>query len=330
MTKALVLGGAGYIGSHTVYELIDCGFKVTVIDNLETGHRGAVHPEAGFYEGDIRDGDFLDGVFKKERPEVIVHFAASSQVGESMTDPLKYYDNNVGGTLCLLKAMVRHSVKHIVFSSSAAVYGEPETVPIPETAPTCPTSCYGETKLSMERMFYWAEKAHGLSYVSLRYFNACGAHESAAIGEAHKPETHLIPIVLQVPNGRREFVSVFGDDYDTPDGSCLRDYIHVSDLARAHVLAAEHLINGGKSDIFNLGNGEGFSVKEIIAEAEKLVGKTIPYKIAPRRSGDPARLVASGEKAKNLLGWQPRQTDIGEIIASAWRWHKEHPDAYGK
>ncbi len=330
MAKALVLGGAGYIGSHTVYELIDCGFKVTVIDNLETGHRGAIHPKAVFYEGDIRDGDFLDKVFKKERPELVIHFAANSQVGESMTDPLKYYDNNVGGTLCLLKAMVGNSVKHIVFSSSAAVYGEPEAVPIPETAPACPTNCYGETKLAMERMFYWAEKAHGLSYVSLRYFNACGAHEKADIGEAHEPETHLVPIVLQVPNGKREFVSVFGDDYDTPDGSCLRDYIHVSDLARAHVLAAEYLIKGGKSDIFNLGNGEGFSVKEIIAEAEKVVGKTIPHKIAPRRPGDPARLVASSEKAKTLLGWQPKQADIGKIIASAWQWHKEHPDGYGK
>jgi UDP-glucose 4-epimerase len=328
--KALVLGGAGYIGSHTVYELIDGGFEVTIVDNLETGHRAAVHPQAKFYEGDIRDGDFLDKVFKKERPEVIIHFAANSQVGESMIDPLKYYDNNVGGTICLLKAMVRHSVKHIVFSSSAAVYGEPEEMPIPETAPTCPTNCYGETKLAMERMFYWAEKAHGLGYVSLRYFNACGAHESANIGEAHNPETHLIPIVLQVPNEKREFVSVFGEDYDTPDGSCLRDYIHVSDLARAHVLAARHLINGGKSDIFNLGNGEGFSVKEIISESEKVVGKAIPYKIAPRRPGDPARLVASSKRAKNLLGWQPKQANIEEIIASAWRWHKEHPYGYGK
>lgn len=330
MAKALVLGGAGYIGSHTVYELIDRGFEVSVIDNLETGHRAAVHPKARFYEGDIRDKEFLNGVFQKENADVVIHFAANSQVGESMTNPLKYYDNNVGGTLCLLQAMAEHSVKHIVFSSTAAVYGEPEHVPILETDRTLPTNCYGETKLAMERMFYWAEKAHGLRYVSLRYFNACGAHESAAIGEAHDPETHLIPIVLQVPNGKREYVSVFGDDYDTPDGSCLRDYIHVSDLASAHIKAAEYLINGGKSDIFNLGSGEGFSVKEIISQAEKAVGKAIPSKIAPRRPGDPARLVASSEKAKAVLGWQPRQEDIEKIISSAWRWHKEHPDGYGK
>ncbi len=330
MAKILVLGGAGYIGSHTVYELIEQGFEVVVADNLETGFKAAVHPKAKFYQGDIRDKAFIDGVFAAERVEAVIHFAAYSQVGESMTNPLKYYDNNLGGTCTLLQSMVDYGVKYIVFSSTAATYGEPERVPILETDKTYPSNCYGETKLSMEKMFYWASKAHGIKYVSLRYFNACGAHSTASIGEAHNPETHLIPIVLQVPNGQREYVSVFGEDYDTRDGSCLRDYIHVSDLASAHVLAAQYLMNGGESDVFNLGNGVGFTVKEIIACAERVVGKPIRSKISERRAGDPAQLVASSDKAKAVLGWKPKYDDINTIIETAWKWHSSHPNGYGE
>ena len=226
----LVLGGAGYIGSHTVYELIDNGYDVVVADNLETGFRKAVHPKARFYQGDIRDKEFCDHVFSSEKIDAVIHFAANSQVGESMVNPLKYYDNNLGGTRTMLQSMIEHGVKYIVFSSTAATYGEPERVPILETDPTHPTNCYGETKLSMERMFYWASVAHGIHFVALRYFNACGAHMSGKIGEAHNPETHLIPIVLQVPNGQRDHVSIFGDDYPTRDGTCVRDYIHKTTL----------------------------------------------------------------------------------------------------
>ena len=241
----LVLGGAGYIGSHTVYELIDAGRDVVVADNLQTGFRAAVHPKARFYQLDIRDRGALDTLFQAEDIEGVIHFAASSQVGESMSDPLKYYDNNLHGTMVLLKSMVEHGVDKIVFSSTAATYGEPERVPILETDRTQPTNCYGETKLSMEHMMSWVSRAHGLKYVALRYFNACGAHPSGAIGEAHDPETHLIPIILQVPNGQREAVSVFGDDYPTADGTCIRDYIHVTDLAQAHILALDLLRQGG-------------------------------------------------------------------------------------
>lgn len=328
MSTILVLGGAGYIGSHTVYELIDSGYDVVIADNLETGFHGAIHPQARFYRGDIRDKSFCDWVFSSEKIDAVIHFAANSQVGESMRDPLKYYDNNLGGTRTMLQSMIEHGVRYIVFSSTAATYGEPEHIPILETDPTRPTNCYGETKLSMERMFHWASVAHGIRFVALRYFNACGAHPSGCIGEAHDPETHLIPIVLQVPGGKRNHVSVFGDDYPTRDGTCVRDYIHVTDLASAHILAAEYLMNGGDNDTFNLGNGVGFTVKEIIATAEKVVGNPIPYETVPRRAGDPAQLVASSEKAKRVLGWAPRYNDIETIIRSAWNWHKEHPNGY--
>ena len=328
MKTILVLGGAGYIGSHTVYELIDHGYDVVVADNLETGFRAAVHPKARFYEGDIRDRAFCDRVFSSEHIDAVIHFAANSQVGESMVTPLKYYDNNLGGTRTMLASMIAHGVKYIVFSSTAAAYGEPECVPIPETAPTHPTNCYGDMKLAMERMFHWASVAHGIHFVALRYFNACGAHLSGKIGEAHDPETHLIPIVLQVPNGRREAVSIFGDDYPTRDGTCVRDYVHVTDLAAAHILAAEYLMNGGENNVFNLGNGVGFTVREIIDTAERVVGRPIACRMAPRRAGDPAQLVASSEKARTVLGWDPKYADIETIIASAWRWHKEHPHGY--
>lgn len=326
----LVLGGAGYIGSHTAYELIDNGVDVVIADNLETGHIEAVHPKARFYQGDIRDRAFCDMLFEKEPIEGVIHFAANSLVGESMTKPLKYYDNNLCGTKVLLESMVAHGIDKIVFSSTAATYGEPENIPILETDPTHPTNTYGETKLSMERMFHWVGQAHGLRYVSLRYFNACGAHKSGQIGEAHHPETHLIPLILQVPLGQREQVSIYGDDYDTRDGTCVRDYIHVTDLAQAHILAMEYLQNGGESSIFNLGNGVGFTVKEVIETARKVTGHAIPAQVTPRRAGDPAQLVASSEKAKTVLGWKPQYDDLETIIASAWKWHESHPNGYGK
>mgnify|MGYP000887973724 FL=1 len=324
----LVLGGAGYIGSHTVYELIDAGRDVVVADNLLTGFRAAVHPKARFYQLDIRDRSALDELFTKEKIEGVIHFAASSQVGESMSDPLKYYDNNLHGTMVLLQAMVAHGVDKIVFSSTAATYGEPERVPILETDRTDPTNCYGETKLAMEHMMRWVSRAHGLKYVALRYFNACGAHPSGAIGEAHNPETHLIPLILQVPNGQREKISIFGDDYATKDGTCIRDYIHVSDLAQAHILALDHLLQGGESDVFNLGNGVGFTVKEVIDVARAVTGHPIPAETCPRRAGDPAQLIASSQKAVDQLGWKPKYNDLNTIIASAWKWHSAHPRGY--
>lgn len=324
----LVLGGAGYIGSHTVYELIDNGEDVVIIDNLLTGHEEAVHPKARFYKGDIRDKEFLDSVFIKEKIDAVIHFAASSLVGESMEKPLKYYDNNICGTKILLDSMVEYGIDKIVFSSTAAVYGEPERIPILETDKTEPTNTYGETKLSMEKMFKWVGKAHGLRYVSLRYFNACGAHVSGKIGEDHNPESHLIPLILQVPNGKREFISIFGEDYQTKDGTCIRDYIHVTDLAQAHILAVKYLQNGGESDIFNLGNGIGFSVKEVIETARKVTQNAIPAKVTPRRAGDPAKLIASSDKAKKVLGWKPQHAELDEIISTAWNWHKNHPDGF--
>ncbi len=326
----LVLGGAGYIGSHTVYELINAGRDVVIADNLETGHIEAVHPKAKFYQGDIRNREFVDSVFESEQIDGVIHFAANSLVGESMTNPLKYYDNNLCGTKVLLESMVAHGIDKIVFSSTAATYGEPERVPILETDKTEPTNCYGETKLSMEKMFKWVGKAHGLRFVSLRYFNACGAHVSGQIGEAHNPESHLIPLILQVPNGQRDFISIFGDDYDTKDGTCIRDYIHVTDLAQAHILAMDYLMSGGESNIFNLGNGVGFTVKEVIDTARKVTGHPIPAKITPRRAGDPAQLIASSEKAKTVLGWHPEHADLEEIIATAWKWHKNHPHGFAK
>lgn len=328
--KLLVLGGAGYIGSHTATELLDNGHEVVIADNLVTGYREAVPEKATFYQGDLRDKDFLVDLLTKEKVDAVIHFAAFSLVGESVTNPLKYYENNLYGTKVLLDAMIETGVDKIVFSSTAATYGEPENIPILESDRTCPTNPYGETKLAMEKMISWAAKAHGLHFVSLRYFNACGAHKSGKIGEAHNPESHLIPLVLQVPNGKREFVSIYGNDYDTPDGTCIRDYIHVTDLAKAHILAVEYLMNGGESDIFNLGNGVGYSVKEVIETARKVTGHPIPAKEEARRAGDPARLVASGEKARKILGWEPEIKDLADIISSAWKWHKAHRDGYSK
>lgn len=324
----LVLGGAGYIGSHTALELVKAGNEVVIADNLVTGYRKAIPEGAKFYEGDLRDSDFLDNLFHQENIDAVIHFAAYSLVGESVTNPLKYYDNNLYGTKVLLEAMVKNNVGKIVFSSTAATYGEPENIPILESDRTCPTNPYGETKLAMEKMFKWTAEAHGLRYVSLRYFNACGADESGTIGEAHNPESHLIPLILQVPNGKRETISIYGTDYDTPDGTCIRDYIHVIDLAQAHILAVQYLNNGGESDIFNLGNGVGYSVCEVIETARKVTGHPIPATETSRRAGDPARLIASSEKAKSVLGWKPVHDSLEEIIASAWNWHKNHPNGY--
>ena len=326
--KILVLGGAGYIGSHTVYELIDAGHEVVIVDNLVTGFKEAVHPEAKFYEGDIRDKAFLDSVFEQEKIDGVIHFAASSQVGESMVHPLKYYSNNLCGTEVLLESMVEHGIDKIVFSSTAATYGEPESIPILESDRTNPTNCYGETKLAMEKMFKWCSNAYDLRFVSLRYFNACGAHPNGKIGEAHDPETHLIPLILQVPNGRREYISVYGNDYDTKDGTCVRDYIHVNDLAQAHILAMEYLAKGGASDVFNLGNGVGFTVKEVIETAREVTNHAIPAKEEKRRAGDPSVLIASSDKAKSVLGWKPKYADLKVIIKTAWDWHVNHPEGY--
>ena len=326
--SVLVLGGAGYIGSHTVYELIDAGRDVVIVDNLLTGFKAAVHPKAKFYEADIRDRKAMDEIFEKENIEGVIHFAACSQVGESMSQPLKYYDNNLYGTMVLLQSMVAHGVDKIVFSSTAATYGEPERVPILESDRTEPTNCYGETKLSMEKMMKWVSHAHGLRFVALRYFNACGAHRSGKIGEAHNPETHLIPIILQVPNGQREKIMVFGNDYATPDGTCIRDYIHVTDLAQAHILALDYLLRGGENNVFNLGNGVGFSVREVVDCARKVTGHPIPEEMAPRRAGDPAQLIASSEKAMKVLGWKPQYNDLETIIATAWEWHRTHPHGF--
>ncbi|RLL43834.1 UDP-glucose 4-epimerase GalE [Oceanobacillus piezotolerans] len=326
----LVLGGAGYIGSHAVYQLIDQGEHVVVADNLTTGHRSALHPQATFYEGDLRDMEFISSVFTKEKIDAVIHFAANSLVGESMEKPLQYFDNNVYGTQALLQAMVEAKVKYIVFSSTAATYGEPPSVPITESMPTNPTNTYGETKLTMEKMMKWTEQAHNINYVSLRYFNVAGARETGEIGEDHRPESHLVPIILQTALNQRDYITIFGEDYDTPDGTCIRDYVHVEDLIDAHLLALKYLRNGGKSDIFNLGSSNGFSVKEMIETARKVTGKEIPAKIGERRAGDPSTLIASSEKAKQILGWNPTRTAITKIVEDAWNWHSSHPAGYGK
>ena len=326
--RVLVCGGAGYIGSHAVARLIEQGNDVIVVDNLQKGHREAVWPGAKLCVGDLRDSEFLDRVFSENRIEAVMHFAADSLVGESVEEPLKYYENNVYGTLCLLKAMRKHGVDKIVFSSTAATYGEPENIPILEEDRTFPTNPYGETKLAVEKMLKWADRAYGIKHVVLRYFNVAGAHESGRIGEDHSPETHLIPIILQVALGKREKIYIFGDDYDTHDGTCIRDYIHVTDLVDAHILAIKKLESESESNIYNLGNGSGFTVKEVIESARKITGHSIPAELAPRRAGDPAKLVASSKKAMSELGWEPKYNSLEKIIETAWSWHKNMPDGY--
>ena len=325
----LVCGGAGYIGSHMVAELIEKGNDVVVLDNLEKGHKDALLG-GKLYIGDLRDKDVLNKVFTENKIDAVIDFAAYSLVGESMTEPLKYFNNNVYGTINLLEAMKEHNVKYIVFSSTAATYGEPKEVPILEESETIPTNAYGESKLLVEKILKWCDHAYGIKYTTLRYFNAAGAHINGKIGEDHSPETHLIPLILSVALGKREKIMIFGDDYDTEDGSCVRDYIHVSDLASAHSLALERLMNGGESRIYNLGNGTGFSVKEMIEIARKVTNHPIPAEVAPRRAGDPAVLIASSDKAVKELNWKPKFNSVETIIETAWNWHKNHPNGYQK
>lgn len=325
----LITGGAGYIGSHVAKAMSERNKEVIIYDNLSTGHRKAVELLGlTLVEGDIKNKALLMETFERYKVEGVIHFAASSLVGESVENPYKYYDNNLYGTMELLDAMRASGVKKIVFSSTAATYGEPVNIPILETDPTLPTNPYGNTKLSMEQMMKWFDGAYGMKYVSLRYFNAAGADESGLIGESHNPETHLIPIVLQAASGKREFVSIFGDDYDTKDGTCIRDYIHVNDLAQAHILALDYLLDGGESDIFNLGSGQGFTVKEIIETAKKVTEKEIKSVQAPRRSGDPAILIASSDKIKKKLGWSPKYDDVSVIIRDAWNYMLKNPNGF--
>ncbi|MBU3133836.1 UDP-glucose 4-epimerase GalE [Clostridium gasigenes] len=325
----LVCGGAGYIGSHMVAELLENGEEVVVLDNLEKGHTKALLG-GKLYVGDLRDRTILDKVFTENKIDAVIDFAAYSLVGESMTEPLKYFNNNVGGTISLLEAMKDYNVKYIVFSSTAATYGEPEVVPIDEDSKTIPTNAYGESKLLVEKILRWCDSAYGIKYTTLRYFNAAGAHVSGKIGEDHSPESHLIPIILDVALGNRDKIMMYGDDYDTEDGTCVRDYIHVSDLASAHSLALKRLMNGGESRIYNLGNGTGFSVKEVVEIARKVTGHSIPAEVAPRRAGDPAILIASSKKAVEELGWKPKYNTVETVIETAWNWHKNHPNGYSE
>ena len=324
----LVTGGAGYVGSHTVAALVERGANTIVIDNLEKGHKAAIWPGAKFYEGDLRDVSLISKIFAQNPITAVVHFAAYSLVAESVENPAKYYDNNVAGTLQLLKIMNSHNVKSIVFSSTASTYGEPESIPVTETAPERPVNPYGESKLAVERMLKWFDGAYGIKHVILRYFNVAGAHESAKIGEDHNPETHLIPMILQTALGKRESFDLYGDDYPTPDGTCIRDYIHAMDLADAHILALEKLESEPTSAIYNLGSGSGFSNREILETAKKITGIDIPVRFVARRAGDPPVLVASSDKIKQQLGWNPTRTHIDNIISTAWAWHSANPDGY--
>jgi len=330
MSRVLVLGGAGYIGSHMVDRLIVDGHDVIVADNLSTGHRAAVPGTVKFYEIDIRDKTALSQVFTENDIDAVVHFAAFSIVPESMSDPLKYFDNNTVGMITLLEVMRDHDVKKIVFSSSAAVYGAPERIPIKEKDTTIPINPYGQSKLQMEQQLRWTDAAHDIKGVAFRYFNVAGAKVDGSIGEDHHPETHLIPIVLQAASGQRELVEMFGDDYDTPDGFNVRDYIHVLDLVDAHVLAIDYLKEGNESNVFNLGSATGFSVNQIIEAAREVTGIDIKAKISPRRPGDPDILVADATKAREVLGWRPRYDDIHEIIKTAWTWNQKNPSGYEK
>jgi UDP-glucose 4-epimerase len=327
--SVLVCGGAGYIGSHMVAELIENAEDVVVLDNFQKGHRDAVLGQK-VYEGDLRDRKILDKVFSENKIDSVIDFAADSLVGESVVEPLKYFNNNVGGTISLLEAMRDYGVKHIVFSSTAATYGEPENTPILEGDRTLPTNPYGESKLAVEKILKWCDSAYGIKSTVLRYFNAAGAHISGKIGEDHKPESHLIPIILQVALGQRDKIMIFGDDYNTEDGTCVRDYIHVTDLANAHLLALRRMKAGGNSAIYNLGNGKGFSVKQVIDVARKVTGREIEADIAPRRAGDPAVLIASSENAMKQLRWKPQYNSLDTIIETAWKWHCSHTKGYEK
>lgn len=321
----LVTGGAGYIGSITTERLLARGHRVVVLDNLVTGHRDAVPEGAAFVQGDVADADMVDYALEEHDVEAVLHFAAFSLVGESMQDPLRYFRNNTAGSLALLEAMLAHGVRRFVLSSTAALFGTPDVLPIEEDAPVRPESVYGESKALVERMLGWLNRTAGLGYVTLRYFNAAGA--SPRYGEDHRPESHLIPLVLQVAAGVRESIAVFGDDYPTDDGTAVRDYIHVLDLAEAHVLAVEALAEG-EARAYNLGNGRGFSVSEVIEVCRRVTGRPIAEEAAPRRAGDPPVLVADAKRIRRELGWQPAHADLESIVASAWSWAQAHPDGY--
>jgi UDP-glucose 4-epimerase len=324
--SVLVVGGAGYIGSHMVKTLRESGRGAGVLDDLSTGYRDAV--AGGFVEGPLEDRETVHRALDQFAATAAMHFASFIQVGESVTSPAKYYANNVAGTIGLLNALCERGVKRFIFSSSAAVYGEPRTSPIPESHATQPLNPYGRTKLMVEDLLPDYERAYGLKWVALRYFNAAGAHPDESLGERHEPETHLIPLALRAANGRLPHLTVFGADYPTPDGTCIRDYVHVCDLADAHLLALDYLDRGGESRAFNLGNGGGFSVKQVIESVERVTGRQVPVSHGPRRAGDPAVLVADATLARSTLGWQPRYADLDTIVAHAWAWErKSSPDA---
>jgi UDP-glucose 4-epimerase len=322
----LVTGGAGYIGSITVEQLIQAGEEVVVFDNLYQGHRDAVHPDAVFVQGDLADRAAVDALLREHRPQAIMHFASHTLVGESMERPFRYLGENVTNGLNLLQRAVEHGVERFILSSTANLFDDPERMPIDEEERIVPGSPYGESKYILERMLYWLDRTKGLRYAALRYFNAAGASQER--GEDHDPEYHLIPLVLQVAQGKRNHIAIFGDDYDTPDGTCVRDYIHVIDLAQAHILALRALDQGSRT--YNLGNGQGFSVKEVIDVAREVTGHPIPARVAARRPGDPAVLIASSKKIRRELGWRPRYPELREIIESAWRWHQAHPEGYAR
>jgi UDP-glucose 4-epimerase len=321
--KILIVGGAGYIGSICAELLLDQGHEIVVFDNLSEGHRNAVDPRARLIEGDLQDRHAIDSALVAARPEAVMHFAASALVAESMRDPSKYFRNNISSGLNLLDALVAAHVRRIVFSSTCAIFGLPERLPIDETTPTRPINPYGESKLAFEKILRWYDEIHGLKFVSLRYFNAAGA--TANFGEDHHLETHLIPNVLKVALGQKPQVEIFGTDYETPDGTCVRDYIHIVDLARAHILA----LGAATSELYNLGSGGGASVHDVIAACRKITGKKIHVVEKPRRPGDPPRLIASSEKIKRELGWQPQFQSLEAIIESAWKWHQKFPHGYG-
>jgi UDP-glucose 4-epimerase len=332
--RVLVTGGAGYIGSVVADELLRAGHQVVVFDNLSRGHRQAVPKNAELVVGNLSDRACLDQLLRSRAMDAVMHFAALIEAGESMKAPEEFFRNNTANALTLLEAMLAARVKRFVFSSTAALYGNPERIPIEEDDPLRPANAYGESKLLVERMLAWFHQIHGLRYASLRYFNAAGASRPDK-GEAHQPETHLIPRILQVALGRAEHVNIFGTDYPTPDGTCVRDYIHVSDLARAHLLALEALelesaVENPSPLIYNLGNGQGFSVREVVEVARKVTGHPLPVVESPRRAGDPAVLIASSEKIRRDLGWQPRFPELKSIVESAWQWHRTHPDGYPK
>jgi UDP-glucose 4-epimerase len=322
--KFLVVGGAGYIGSHMVKQLLSAGHELVVADNLSTGYRCAV-TGGTLVELDIADAQALDALFAQHHFDAVFHFASFIQVGESVTEPAKYYQNNFAATLTLLQAMVRARIKNFIFSSTAAVYGDPAYVPIDEAHPKAAINPYGRSKWMVEQMLEDFDRAYGLKSVCLRYFNAAGADPEGQLGERHEPETHLLPLILQAASGRRTSITVFGRDYDTPDGTCIRDYVHVVDLVAAHALAVDYLLEGGASTAFNLGNGQGFSVQQVIDTARRVTGQDIPVSEAPRRAGDPPRLVADPRRANALLGWQPQFASLEQIVTHAWNWEQKYP-----